>query len=102
MPRHALTLLLIGGFLPFLAGCADTSTPSYADDPVYKLGHSDGCWTATSGKKGEASRNAELYKSSEAYRAGWKAGFNACRVDSGARDANEPGPGRSTTSPFGY
>lgn len=101
MPRHAFTLLLIGGILPILAGCADLGGQSYKDDPNYRLGHSDGCWAATSGKDG-ATRNQDLYKSSDAYRAGWKAGYSSCRVDSGAQDANRPGPERSTTSPFGY
>ncbi|MGX1196974.1 hypothetical protein [Parvibaculum sp. MBR-TMA-1.3b-4.2] len=102
MPRYALALTLIGGILPILAGCADMGTQSYADTPEYRQGHSAGCWAATSGKKDAANRNEALYKSSDAYRAGWKAGFNSCRVDSGARDANDPNTGRSTTSPFGY
>lgn len=101
MPRYALALTLIGGILPILAGCADMGTGSYANEPEYKQGHSDGCWAATSGKKEAANRNEALYKSSDAYRSGWKAGFNSCRIDSGARDANDP-TARPNTSPFGY
>ncbi|MEX1153345.1 hypothetical protein [Parvibaculum sp.] len=60
----------------------------YADDPNYKTGHSDGCWTATSRVPGDPStvaRNEEAYRIDEAYRAGWNAGYNACRIrdDSG-------------------
>lgn len=102
MLRHAIALVLIGGILPILAGCADIGPSAHANEPEYKLGHSDGCWAATSGKKDAARRNEELYNSSDAYRAGWKAGFNSCRLDSGARDANDPATGPSTTSPFGY
>ena len=100
MPRNAFAILLIGGILPVLAGCADTGGSSYANTPEYASGHSDGCWAATSGKK-KATRNEDLYKSSDAYRAGWKAGFNSCRVDSGAQRANDPTE-RPSTSPFGY
>ena len=100
MPRRTIAILLIGGILPVLAGCADMGGPSNANDPNYALGHSDGCWASTSGKR-EATRNKDLYNSSDAYRAGWRAGFNSCRVDSGAQRANDP-VNRPSTSPFGY
>lgn len=102
MSRNIIALALIGGILPILAGCADMGGSSHAGKPEYKQGHSDGCWAATSGKKDAANRNEALYKSSEAYRTGWKAGFNSCRIDSGARDANDPTGRPSSTSPFGY
>ncbi|MAU62230.1 hypothetical protein [Parvibaculum sp.] len=65
-----------------LAGCG-LGRSEYADDPDYKAGHSDGCWTATSQVPGDPesiTRNEEAWKSSEAYRAGWKAGYNACVI----------------------
>lgn len=69
-----------------LTACAGNP---HADDPDYKLGHSAGCWTATSRVPGDPStieRNEEAYRSVEAYRAGWNAGYNACRIrdDSGS------------------
>ena len=79
MRRKAVLRALIGGILPILAGCADLGASSHAGEPEYRQGHSDGCWAATSGQKDAANRNEALYKSSDAYRAGWKAGFNSCR-----------------------
>ncbi|MBX3493864.1 MAG: hypothetical protein KF899_12945 [Parvibaculum sp.] len=70
-----------------LAGCG-LGVSEHADDPNYKAGRSDGCWSATSRVPGDPTtitRNEEAYKTIEAYRAGWNAGYNACRIrdDSG-------------------
>ncbi|WP_339832238.1 hypothetical protein [uncultured Parvibaculum sp.] len=65
----------------------------HADDPNYKAGRADGCWTATSRVPGDPStvtRNEEAYKSDEAYRAGWNAGYNACRIRDEGSGAGMP------------
>ncbi|ABS62489.1 hypothetical protein Plav_0866 [Parvibaculum lavamentivorans DS-1] len=67
-----------------LAGCG-LGRSEYADEPNYKAGYSDGCWTATSRVPGDPStitRNEEAFKVDKAYNAGWKSGYNACQIRS--------------------
>ena len=76
-----------------LAGCG-LGVSEHADDPNYKAGRSDGCWSATSRVPGDPTtitRNEEAYKTIEAYRAGWNAGC-ACRIrdDSGGMGMPHP------------
>lgn len=94
--RLALTLLLSLA----LAACG-LGRSEHADKPDYKAGHSDGCWSATSQVPGDPStvtRNDEAWKQSEAYRAGWKAGYSACAIrdrsgSMGMPDTSERGTG---------
>jgi hypothetical protein len=62
-----------------LAACA---TSKYENDPDYDMGFSDGCSTASSRVPGspptQATRDDGLWRDSEGYRAGWKAGYGAC------------------------
>jgi hypothetical protein len=84
---------LICGLILALGGCGTLFGESkYADDPLYKTGYSDGCGSGTSYVPGDPStlrRDPNLYGTMKAYRAGWKAGFNSCRVNT----ATEPGAG---------
>ena len=88
-PFRLLALLVLAAAL---AGCG-LGRSEHADDPNYKAGHSDGCWSATSEVPGDPStitRNEEAFKSNEAYRAGWKAGYSACRIRSGGGSMGMP------------
>ncbi|PKQ07429.1 MAG: hypothetical protein CVT73_08695 [Alphaproteobacteria bacterium HGW-Alphaproteobacteria-12] len=81
-----------------LTGCGTKS--EFAGEPDYKAGHSDGCWTATSRVPGDPStvtRNEGAWNASEAYRAGWKAGYSACRI----RDDTGGGMGMPATGERG-
>lgn len=80
-PAIALALALA---CSTLAGCG-LGRSEYADEPNYKAGYSDGCWTATSRVPGDPStitRNEEAFKSDPAYNAGWKSGYGACQIRS--------------------
>jgi hypothetical protein len=62
-----------------LAACG---TSKYENDPLYDAGFSDGCATGTARSPGtpvsKAVRDDALWDQSDAYRAGWKAGYGAC------------------------
>lgn len=67
-----------------LAACASSS--EYKDEPNYQIGYSQGCSSATHmvpGDKSSITRDEDAYARDKAYRAGWKKGFNACKVKSG-------------------
>ncbi len=104
--KTAVAGLLLGALLA-LGGCGSLFGESkYADDPLYKTGYTDGCGSGTSYVPGDPSsihRDPDLYGAKKAYRAGWKAGFNSCRVNT----ATEPGAGADGLSgrrngPSGY
>ena len=91
MPRRLPAFLALF-LLVSLAGCG-LGRSEHADDPNYKAGHSDGCWSATSQVPGDPTtitRNDEAYKLNEAYRAGWKAGYSACQIRSGGGSMGMP------------
>jgi hypothetical protein len=71
-----LTLMLATGAL---AACG---TSKFENDPDYDSGFSDGCSTSSSRTPGsppaKAVRDDQLWKESEGYRAGWKAGYSSC------------------------
>ncbi len=72
-----------------LGGCAS----QHADDPLYATGYTDGCGSGTAyvaGKPETLRRDSEGWAKSKAYRAGWKKGFNACRVTSGGQSSTLP------------
>jgi hypothetical protein len=85
---------LIVGMAAGLAGCGSMFGESeYADDPLYGNGYTDGCGSGTAYVPGQPStliRDAEGWGKSKAYRAGWKKGFNACKVTSGSQPSNLP------------
>jgi hypothetical protein len=86
-------VIAIGAALT-LSGCGSMFGESeYADDPLYGTGYTDGCGSGTSYVPGDAltlHRDAEGWSKSKAYRAGWKKGFNACRVTSGGQSSTLP------------
>lgn len=79
-PSRAATIALCCLALA-LTGCASSS--AYKDEPNYQIGYSQGCSSATNMVPGDAStitRDENAYANDDAYRAGWKKGFNACKV----------------------
>ncbi len=62
-----------------LAACG---TSKYENDPDYDTGFTDGCSTGSARTPGapapKAVRDDNLWKDSEGYRAGWKAGYGSC------------------------
>ena len=76
-----------------LAACG---TSQFADDPLYDAGFSDGCSTGTARSPGtpvtKPVRDQALWDQSDAYKAGWKAGYNSCSP--GARGGDIPGSDR--------
>lgn len=57
-------------------------TGKYDNDPDYDGGFGDGCSTSSArspnGPVTKAVRDDSLWRDSEAYRAGWKAGYSSC------------------------
>lgn len=77
----ARLVLVLGLLLGLLAGCIGDGDETLRDDPAYGAGYNDGCQTGGtrgSGLPATRNRNDDLWQSSEAYRAGWRAGYNAC------------------------
>ena len=76
-------------------------TSKYENDPDYGSGFTDGCSTASSRTPGlpppKAVRDDQLWKESEGYRAGWKAGYSSCspgsRGDTPSSDRDMGGRG---------
>jgi len=88
-----------------LAGCG-TFGDDQSEDPDYQTGYSAGCGTGTGYIPGNSStviRDPDMWRTSKAYRAGWKKGFNACRTSTAASPSagSEYGRGRSN-GPSGY
>ncbi|MGB5092713.1 MAG: hypothetical protein WBN97_05320 [Parvibaculum sp.] len=84
MQMRAFRRIVILALPLALAACAAPS--QYKDDPNYQIGYSQGCTSATNmvpGDKSTITRDEHAYANDEAYRAGWKKGFNACKVKSG-------------------
>ncbi|MBX3508570.1 hypothetical protein [Parvibaculum sp.] len=84
-----------------VAGCG-LGQSEYADEPNYKAGYSDGCWTATSQVPGDPStitRNEEAWKSDKAYNAGWRSGYSACRIREGGGSMDMPDTSGRGTGP---
>jgi hypothetical protein len=77
------------------------TTSKYENDPDYDTGFTDGCSTATArtpgGPPAKPVRDDTLWKESEGYRAGWKAGYSSCspgsRGDSPGSDRDIGGRG---------
>ena len=85
----------------FVAGCG-MGRSEHADDPNYKAGYSDGCWTATSQVPGDPStitRNEEAWKGDKAYNAGWRSGYSACRIRQGGGAMDMPDMSGRGTGP---
>ena len=67
-----------------MAGCESAADRAMRNSPDFKAGYSDGC--ASAGTQGAnprdtaPERDEEAFRTNQAYRAGWRTGFNACRV----------------------
>lgn len=73
-----MTLLALGSVAAACAG----PTKDMIDKPEYQQGYGDGCATGSAYNRnlpGPVTRDAQLYESDDAYAAGWRAGFGACR-----------------------
>jgi hypothetical protein len=95
MRLHTLPVLLL---LP-LAGCglfADRQSRALRASPDYKAGYSDGCASAggqDANMRGEDQiKDEALFRTSQAYRAGWSGGLGACRRGRAAPAARQNGP----------
>src|SRR5437763_665720 len=79
-----------------LAGCG--LFPSAAEravqkSPNFRAGYSDGCAAASAtgaNPREGAYRDEALYKSSQAYRAGWGNGYSLCRREGVGAEPNSP------------
>ena len=79
---------VLGGALA-LSACVGAIDESTRNDPNFSIGYSDGCNTGNArvtGFRETVTRNDELFRSSRAYQAGWKEGYNAC----GGTDYSDP------------
>lgn len=89
-------------FLAALAAGCGMGKSEYADEPNYKAGYSDGCWTATSQVPGDPStitRNEEAWKGDKAYNAGWRSGYSACRIRESGGSMDMPDTSGRGTGP---
>lgn len=73
-------------FAVSLTACVGAS--QYEDDPLYDAGFQDGCATGTARSPGTPPsrpvRDQTSWDQSDAYRAGWKAGYNSCAPRGGS------------------
>lgn len=63
-----------------LSACASDS--GLSEEPGYVAGYGDGCSTAQEEDKSFSTkrvRDADMFESDEAYRAGWRQGYQQCR-----------------------
>lgn len=68
-----------------LAACVTEPDPKLEQNPNYARGYSDGCQTANTrvqGFKKTVTRDEKAWDGVEAYRVGWRTGYNACGGDS--------------------
>lgn len=75
----ALSLALLVG------ACVKETDPTLQQNPEFARGYSDGCQTSNSrvqGFKKTVSRDEKAWDGIEAYRVGWRTGYNACGGDS--------------------
>lgn len=76
-----------------LSACATEDNQRLAEEPTYGRGYSDGCQTASERNKSFSTktyRDAELFDRDEAYRAGWRHGYQNCNT----RVSRSPDGGR--------
>ena len=71
-----------------LAGCAlfeSKAERAQRNSPDYKAGYTDGCATASAQnganpRESGMMRDEDAFRSNDAYRAGWRTGYNGCRL----------------------
>lgn len=90
-------LLILALAAPLLASCGlfvSKQSVAMRKTPDYHAGYQDGCDSAEgpdANKRADGQvRDEELFKTSQAYRVGWNAGFSGCRtyVPQGASNPN--------------
>jgi hypothetical protein len=98
MARTKLRLALLVLTLPLLSGCIFFQGPvsrQMQKSPNFKEGYSDGCATAggqpANMRETTDVRDRALFRTDKAYRAGWSAGYTACRPVN-ANAAPQSGP----------
>jgi len=84
-----MSVRLIGMALPIglallMAGCGPHITRAMRKTPEYRAGYQDGCSSApgpdANMRNGfDQLKNDELFRTDRNYRAGWNAGYTACR-----------------------
>lgn len=86
MPRTLQRFLLLATALPLLSGCIffqGSVSRQMQKSPNFKEGYSDGCATAggqpANMRETTDIRDRALFRTDKAYRAGWSAGYTACR-----------------------
>jgi hypothetical protein len=89
MPKRSTIVSRLGALAllaPLLSACVFFEGPisrKMEKSPNFKAGYSDGCATvsSTTANYREQSdvRDMALFKTDKAYRAGWSAGYTACR-----------------------
>jgi hypothetical protein len=79
-------ICLLLAALPVLSGCIFFEGPvnrKLEKSPNFKAGYSDGCATVSGGtanfREHSDVRDQALFRTDKAYRAGWSAGYTACR-----------------------
>ena len=64
--------------------------------PNFKTGYSDGCSTSSGGsanmREQSDVRDSALFRTDKAYRAGWSAGYTACRPVNETQPTQQSGP----------
>ena len=77
-PLRFLVPLLVMGAVSACSGGSE-----YREDPLFKEAYEHGCWTAGAyipGDKSTLQRDETLFKTNKAYGAGWRSGYNACKI----------------------
>ena len=86
LPRLTNRICLFLAVLPLVSACVFFEGPisrKMEKSPNFKSGYSDGCATASGGtanfREQPDVRDLALFRTDKAYRAGWSAGYTACR-----------------------
>ena len=80
----SLRILLASTALLLLGACAGERVNT--DSADYSAGYSDGCTSGSSADsypRARVTRDEQAFRSNADYKAGWRTGYNACRVRSG-------------------
>ena len=71
---NKLSLSLIAATSMFLGACTSSDVPMVPKSPMYKLGQTDGCATAS----GAYTKNSANFRNNKEYQEGWFAGRKNC------------------------
>lgn len=93
--RHNCRGWLAAGALAALLGasaCQSIDDPALTGDPAFATGYSDGCRTGNArlaGFRQTVTRDEAAWDEKEAYRIGWRRGYNACGARSDLEDRQD-------------